>query len=214
MTPPTLSPARPEVVTRKPPRERYGWVSMMTATDHKRVGLLYICTALSTLMLAVTVLVLIRLQLIVPENTMISPDVFDQLISVYGAAAVVFFALPLAIGLATYVMPLQIGSRGVAFPRLAATSLLALPARRGRPLRHLPLRAARGRDAGPAAALPGRVPVHQRDRRLDRRRRPRGRRLRPRRDQPDHDRANGAGPGDGMAADAGLLVRLDGGLAT
>jgi cytochrome c oxidase subunit 1 len=66
--------------------------------------------------------VLIRVQLIVPENTLISPDVFDQLISVYGVTAVVFFALPLAIGLATYVMPLQIGSRGVAFPRLGATS--------------------------------------------------------------------------------------------
>jgi cytochrome c oxidase subunit 1 len=122
MTPPTLSPARPEVVTRQPPRERYGWISMMTATDHKQVGVLYISTALATLVLAVTVLVLIRLQLIVPENTMLSPDVFDQLISVYGAAAVVFFALPLAIGLATYVVPLQIGSRGVSFPRLAATS--------------------------------------------------------------------------------------------
>jgi cytochrome c oxidase subunit 1 len=122
MTPPTLSPARPEVVTREVPRERSGWITNMTATDHKQVGVLYICTALVALMLATTLLVLMRLQLIVPENTMLSPDVFDQLMSTYGATAVVLFALPLAMGIATYVVPLQVGARGVAFPRLGATS--------------------------------------------------------------------------------------------
>ena len=122
MTPPTISPARPEVVTREAPRERYGWVSMMTATDHKQVGILYIVTALVALVVAITLLVLMRVQLIVPENTMIKPDIFDQLTSIYGAAAIVFFALPLAIGIATYVVPLQTGSRGVAFPRLGAAS--------------------------------------------------------------------------------------------
>jgi heme/copper-type cytochrome/quinol oxidase subunit 1 len=118
----SVSPARPEVVTREPARERGNWVGMMTATDHKRVGVLYISTALVALMLAVTLLVLMRIQLIVPENSLIDPDFFDQLMSVYGATALVFFGLGLAIGLATYVVPLQIGSRGVAFPRLAATS--------------------------------------------------------------------------------------------
>jgi cytochrome c oxidase subunit 1 len=122
MTPPTLSPARPEVVTREAPRDRYAWVSMMTATDHKQVGLLYIVTSLVALVVAITLLVLMRVQLIVPENTMLDPDVFDQLMSVYGAAAIVFFALPFAIGIATYVAPLQIGARGVAFPRLGAAS--------------------------------------------------------------------------------------------
>lgn len=122
MTPPTVSPARPEVVTRGVATERGSWVGMMTATDHKRVGILYIATALVGLMLATTLLVLMRIQLMVPENSMIEPNVFDQLLSVYGAAAIVFFALPLAIGIATYVLPLQIGARGVALPRVAATS--------------------------------------------------------------------------------------------
>jgi heme/copper-type cytochrome/quinol oxidase subunit 1 len=70
----------------------------------------------------VTLLVLMRVQLIVPENTMIDPVTFDRLLSAYGATAVVFFALPFAIGLATYVVPLQIGARGVALPRLGALS--------------------------------------------------------------------------------------------
>ena len=117
-----LSPARPELVTREVPRQRRPWLALMTATDHKQVGLLYIATALVSLVLALTLLVLMRVQLIVPENTMIDPVTFDRFLSAYGATSIVLFALPLAIGFATYLMPLQIGARGVALPRLAATS--------------------------------------------------------------------------------------------
>ena len=59
-----------------------------------------------------------RVQLIVPENTMIAPDIFDRLLSASGVTAMVLFAVPLALGVIGYVVPLQIGARGVAFPRL------------------------------------------------------------------------------------------------
>ena len=58
------------------------------------------------------------MQLIVPENTAIQPQIFDRIMSTFGVTAVVLFAIPLALGLISYVVPLQIGSRGVAFPRL------------------------------------------------------------------------------------------------
>ena len=61
---------------------------------------------------------LLRVQLIVPENTAIQPQIFDRIMSTFGVTAVVLFAIPLALGLISYVVPLQIGSRGVAFPRL------------------------------------------------------------------------------------------------
>jgi heme/copper-type cytochrome/quinol oxidase subunit 1 len=83
---------------------------------------MYIAAALSFLVLAVVELVLMRVQLIVPESTLIDPIIFHQLLSAYGATAVVLFGIPVAIGLMTYVVPLQIGARGVAFPRLAALS--------------------------------------------------------------------------------------------
>jgi cytochrome c oxidase subunit I len=120
-TPPTaISPPRPEVVTDGYPERRPGWVQLATSGDHKAVGLLYVGAALSFLVLAVCELVLMRVQLIVPENTMISAEIFDQLMSAYGATAVVLFAVPLALGLMGYVVPLQIGARGTAFPRLGA----------------------------------------------------------------------------------------------
>ena len=120
--PPTVAPARPEIVTDEIPRRRSGWIELATSADHKGVGVMYLGSALSFLVLAVVELVLMRVQLIVPENTMIDPIIFDQLLSAFGATAVVLFGIPVAIGLMTYVVPLQIGARGLAFPRLAALS--------------------------------------------------------------------------------------------
>ena len=119
MSPPTaVAPARPEVVTEQVPRRRPGWVERATTTDHKSVGLLYLGGALFFAAIAVVGLVLLRVQLIVPENTAIQPQIFNRLMSTFGVTAVVLFAIPLALGLISYVVPLQIGSRGVAFPRL------------------------------------------------------------------------------------------------
>ena len=64
-----------------------------------------------------------RLQLAVPENTLIAPVTFNRLLSVGSATLIVLFALPFVFGLFTYVVPLQIGARSLAFPRLASLSL-------------------------------------------------------------------------------------------
>jgi len=119
MSPPTaVVPARPEIVTEELPRRRPAWVERATSTNHKSVGILYLGAALFFAAIAVVELVLLRVQLIVPENTAIQPQIFDRIMSTFGVTAVVLFAIPLAFGLIAYVVPLQIGSRGVAFPRL------------------------------------------------------------------------------------------------
>ncbi|MGH2993544.1 MAG: cytochrome c oxidase subunit I [Solirubrobacterales bacterium] len=120
--PSSLAPARPEVVTERYPESRPAWVQLATSGDHKAVGVLYLGAALSFLALAVVELVLMRVQLIVPESTIISPEIFDRLLSTYGATAVVMFGIPAALGFISYVVPLQIGARGTAFPRLGALS--------------------------------------------------------------------------------------------
>lgn len=124
MSTPELKTAtpRPEVITREVPRRRPAWIEIATSTDHKQIGVLYIATALAFCVLAVTELALMRLQLIVPDNTMIDYTIFDQLLSAYGVTGVVLFALPFAFGLATFIVPLQVGARGTALPRLGALS--------------------------------------------------------------------------------------------
>jgi heme/copper-type cytochrome/quinol oxidase subunit 1 len=118
MTPPTLAPSRPEIVTRGVPAVRAGWAERVTSADHKSVGLLYLGTSLTFLVLAAVEFALMRLQLIVPESSLISPEIFNRLLSAASVTTMVLFAIPLALGLISYIVPLQIGARGVALPRL------------------------------------------------------------------------------------------------
>lgn len=110
---------RPElVVAGFPGRPRPPWVELVTSADHKDVGRILIGGALGFLFLAALEMLLMRLQLAIPENSFLSPVGFNRMLSTYGATAVFFFALPLALGFFYYVAPLQIGARGTALPRL------------------------------------------------------------------------------------------------
>jgi cytochrome c oxidase subunit 1 len=119
MTPPTATATpRPELVTEELPRRRQAWIERATSSDHKSVGMLYIGAALTFGLAALTALVVMRVQLIVPENTTVDPEIFNRVMSSFAVTGVVLFAIPLALGLFSYISPLQVGARGVAFPRL------------------------------------------------------------------------------------------------
>ena len=118
MTPPTTAAARPELVTEDLPRRRQAWIERATSSDHKSVGVLYIGASLCFGLVALTALVVMRVQLIVPDNTTVDPEIFNRVMSSFAVTGLVLFAIPLALGLFSYVSPLQVGSRGVAFPRL------------------------------------------------------------------------------------------------
>ncbi len=112
------SPHPELVVDGFPGRKRPRWIELLTSADHKDVGRILICGSLGFVFLAVVELLLMRLQLAIPENSFLSPVGFNRILSTYGATAVFFFALPLALGFFYYLAPLQIGARGTALPRL------------------------------------------------------------------------------------------------
>ncbi len=114
---------RPELVVDGFPARRPRWIEIATSADHKDVGRMLIVSALGFLFLALVELLLMRLQLAIPENTFLSPVVFDRMLSLYGATAIFLFAVPLALGFFYYVAPLQIGARGTALPRLGQIGL-------------------------------------------------------------------------------------------
>jgi cytochrome c oxidase subunit I len=99
-------------------RRRPRWIELATSADHKDLGQILICGALGFLFIAAIQLILMRLQLLVPENTFLSPVGFNRMLSLYGATSIFFFALPLALGFFSYAAPLQVGARGTALPRL------------------------------------------------------------------------------------------------
>lgn len=121
MTPPpasTIAPSRPELVTDGYPQPRPRWIEMATSADHKDIGRMLIGGSLGFLLIATVEWLLMRTQLAIPENTLLKPEFFNRLLSLYGETAIFLFALPLVIGLFYYVAPLQIGARTTALPRL------------------------------------------------------------------------------------------------
>ncbi len=114
----------PEVaIGEYPARQRPRWIELATSADHKDIGRLLIGGSLGFLFLAILELLLMRLQLSVPDNTFLTPVTFNRMLSSYGATAVFLFAIPLVLGLFYYVAPLQIGARGTALPRLGQIGL-------------------------------------------------------------------------------------------
>jgi heme/copper-type cytochrome/quinol oxidase subunit 1 len=109
----------PEVVIDGFPKRRTRWIEIATSADHKDVGRILIVSSLGFLFVAAIELLLMRLQLAIPENTFLSPVAFNRMLSMYGATAVFFFAVPLVIGFFHYVVPLQIGARWTALPRVS-----------------------------------------------------------------------------------------------
>src|SRR5881397_39373 len=100
---PAVGTARPEVVTEELPRRRQGWIERATSADHKSVGTMYIGASLAFLVAAAAQLVAMRVQLIVPENTLTDPEIFNRILSTFAVTGVILFAIPLALGLFSYI---------------------------------------------------------------------------------------------------------------
>jgi cytochrome c oxidase subunit 1/cytochrome c oxidase subunit I+III len=105
-------------------RGLFGWVATL---DHKRVGILYLLTALVFFAAGGVEALLMRIQLARPNNTFLSPDVYDQMFTMHGTTMIFLVVMPTLIGLANYLVPLMIGARDMAFPRLNALSYWLLP---------------------------------------------------------------------------------------
>jgi cytochrome c oxidase subunit I len=97
----------------------HDWV---TTVDHKRIGLLYILFALLMIGIAGCEALIIRIQLMFPHNTFVSPQVFNRMFTMHGTTMIFFVVVPVLIGIANYLVPLMIGARDMAFPRLNAFS--------------------------------------------------------------------------------------------
>ncbi len=96
--------------------------SWLVTTDHKRIGILYISTALVFFVLAGLMALVFRLQLSQANAGVLGPERYNELITIHGTAMVFLAIVPLLAGLANYLVPLMIGARDVAFPRLNALS--------------------------------------------------------------------------------------------
>ena len=117
-----VKPERPlGVFTR--PTETEGWKSWFTTVDHKKIGIMYGVASLTFFLVAGFEALLIRTQLAVPGNDLLSADLYNQVFTMHAITMVFLVVMPLQSAFANYLLPLQIGARDVAFPRMNALSL-------------------------------------------------------------------------------------------
>jgi len=84
--------------------------------------MLYIGYALVFLLIAGLEAAVMRIQLAVPNNHFVSPQVFNRMFTMHGTTMVFFVGMPILFGFGNYLVPLMIGARDMAFPRLNAFS--------------------------------------------------------------------------------------------
>src|SRR5271155_2266451 len=97
----------------------HDWV---VTVDHKKLGILYILYGLVMLVIGGIEATIMRIQLIVPHNNFVSPEVFNRMFTMHGTTMIFFVVMPIVFGFGTYLIPLMIGTRDMAFPRLNALS--------------------------------------------------------------------------------------------
>ncbi|MGH3025810.1 MAG: cytochrome c oxidase subunit I, partial [Gaiellaceae bacterium] len=94
----------------------------LVTVDHKRIGILYIATALVWFVAGGILAVLMRAQLATPNESLLTKSSYNEVLTMHGTTMIFLVVVPILAGFANYLVPLMIGARDVAFPRLNALS--------------------------------------------------------------------------------------------
>ena len=111
------APPEPERFVGLPDHEPGGFAGFIGTGDHKGLGIAYLVLGTIFGIGALTLDLLFHAE---QASSFLPKDSVDQIFTLGRVGGVFLFAIPIFIGLATYVTPLQVGANTVAFPRAAA----------------------------------------------------------------------------------------------
>jgi cytochrome c oxidase subunit 1 len=101
----------------------HGLLSWIGTLDHKRIGVLYLISILSSFLLGGVIALLVRAELWSPQPTIMGPDTYNRMFTLHGAIMVFLFIIPgIPAALGNFFLPMMLGAKDVAFPRLNLTS--------------------------------------------------------------------------------------------
>lgn len=93
---------------------------VLSSVSHRVVGKRFLITGFIFFLIAGVLALLVRVQLLVPENTFLDSETYNQFFTMHGTIMMFLFAIPMLEGFAVYLIPLMIGARDLVFPRLGA----------------------------------------------------------------------------------------------
>ena len=100
-----------------------GLLQWISTVDHKMIGIMYLLLALLFFVLGGAEALMMRVQLALPVNHFLGPELYNQFFTMHGTTMIFLVAMPAVFGFAVYFVPLMIGANEMAFPRLNAFSL-------------------------------------------------------------------------------------------
>lgn len=101
----------------------HGILSWIFSLDHKRIGVMYLVAVLTSLLLGGIFALLIRTELLTPNKTIMSADMYNQMFTLHGAVMVFLFIIPsIPAAMGNFVLPIMLGAKDVAFPKLNLAS--------------------------------------------------------------------------------------------
>ena len=102
---------------------RKGLWSWLTTTDHKRIGIMYLIAIVFFFIVGMTMGVLIRLELLSPGAKLMSPAVYNRVLTIHGVVMIFLFIIPsIPAVFGNFLLPIMIGANDVSFPRLNLAS--------------------------------------------------------------------------------------------
>jgi cytochrome c oxidase subunit 1 len=96
--------------------------SWLVTVDHKRIGIMYILTALVFFVAGGILAILMRAQLATPNEHFLTKNSYNEVMTMHGTTMIFLVIVPILAGFGNYLVPLMIGARDMAFPRLNALS--------------------------------------------------------------------------------------------
>ena len=100
-----------------------GILSWLTTTDHKRIGILYLCSITFFFLFAATLGVLMRLELLSPGMQYMDSETYNRILTLHGMTMIFLFIIPAIPGIfGNFFLPIMIGAEDVSFPKLNLAS--------------------------------------------------------------------------------------------
>ncbi|XQQ06046.1 MAG: cbb3-type cytochrome c oxidase subunit I [Leptolyngbya sp. IPPAS B-1204] len=110
------------------PAQERKWQDYFTFnTDHKVIGIQYLVTSFVFFAIGGLMADVIRTELRTPASDVVSPELYNQLLTLHGTIMIFLWIIPAGAGLANYLIPLMIGARDMAFPKMNALAFWMLP---------------------------------------------------------------------------------------
>src|SRR5246500_3127216 len=116
----TLKPV-PQVIAHEVarPRQTKRWLDWVLTTDHKKIGIMYLVLTFVFFCMGGVEALMMRLQLSVPNNTLVTSEHYNMLLTMHGTTMIFLFVVPVMAGFGNYFLPRLMAARAMGFPGLA-----------------------------------------------------------------------------------------------